>query len=301
MQCAPSHPSQSRRIALALCAVAGLGAFAAGHADARDVKPFWGTAYIDDNPFLDPSTRQLLPAGKSVPRGWILDSYTDDHRVRMKVTAYSTAGAAVSSYYVDERNGVKVSFDRALDVTPTALGSIGYQLCRQIGETGTPECVAQIRLARPVPPAPPAAPAPVVPTTTAPATTTAPPSSSVPEPVTTAVPPATAPAIAPELIVVPPAADAGQPRGCVPQGQPIRFRLKLKQTAAAKRTKILKVTFYLTRRGKHVVDRQAPYGAKLPVKARPGATTIGYAKIRYRVAGRGTFEHKENKRFKICP
>jgi hypothetical protein len=312
VQRAPLKATRSRRIALALCAVVALGTLASTDAGARDLKPYWGTAYIDDNPFLDPSTRQLLPAGKVVPRGWILDSYTDDHRIRMRVTAYNTAGAPVYSYYVDERNGVRVNFDRTIDVTPTALGSIGYDFCRQKGETGTPDaCVAQVRLNRPVPPPPPAAPPPaVVPTTTTPATTTAPPSTTVPA---TTVPPVTPPPAepsAPTLTVEPAPAGTTGPLGCVPHGQPIRFRLALKRSGAGKRTRILRVTFFLKHKHKHkhqrkrkvVVDRRAPYRASLPVALPAGTKTRGYARIRYRVKGRrGAFTRTVSQRFTICP
>ena len=294
-----------RALVAACSAVACIGMVAPAPGVARDLKPAWGTAYIDDNPFLDPSTRQLLPNTRVTPRGWLLDSSTDGYRLRMHVTAYDTGGRSVSTYYVDEWNGVKVNFDRALNVAPSVLGSVGYDFCRQIGESGTQQCLAQVRLNRPTPPAPPAPPAPPVVTT--PTTPTPPPAPSTPPPADTTpsstTPPVTTPAPG-ELDVVPaPAAEQPRvPRGCVPGGEPIRFRLSLKQSSRATRPKILRVVFFLKKRSKKVVvDRRAPYRATLPVHLRAGAKTRGYARIRFRIPGRrGAFTRTVSKSFTIC-
>jgi hypothetical protein len=299
------RPGRARGLAALFAVVACVVALTPATGHARDLKPVWGTAYIDENPFLDSSTRQPMPAGKVFPRGFVLDSYTDGHRVRMKVTAYDTAGRGVWMYYVDEWQGVKKWYDRVLDVTPTTIASVTYDFCRQEGENGTPDaCVAQVRLYRPAPPPPPpppvVTPPPPPPPPPAPTTTT-PPSTTVPA--TTSVPaPTVAPAVS-ELTVAPPPtpAPAGTPAGCVPRGEPIRFRLSPKRRRGKARPLILRVTFFLKHSKKVVVDRRAPYRATLPVRLRAGAKTRGYARIRFRVKGRrGGFTRTVSKSFTIC-
>jgi hypothetical protein len=76
----------------------------------------------------------------------------------------------------------------------------------------------------------------------------------------------------------------------------------LKRTGAGKRTRIVRVTFFLKHRRTVVVDRRAPYRASLPVKLPAGTKTLGYARIRYRVKGRhGAFTRTVSRRFTICP
>lgn len=146
-----------RGVVLAL--VAAVAGTAAPQALAVEFKPAWGYASIDDNPFNEPSGAPL-PSGQAFPRGRIKDAGTPDgYAVKLTVSAFTAAGATLSSYSVTENKAVYTAFDRRFTLDPEQIAYLRYDFCRSDGT-----CLAPYRIRRPAPaPAPPAPPAPAPP------------------------------------------------------------------------------------------------------------------------------------------
>src|SRR5918999_1356903 len=98
------------RISTMLAALGAALAFGAP-AQAIEIDRPWGYAYIDPDPFLDPSTRALLPTTQVYPRGRITDKPpADGDDVRMTVLVFTPGNSdAVASYHVNEPDFVFVS------------------------------------------------------------------------------------------------------------------------------------------------------------------------------------------------
>src|SRR5262245_39526562 len=128
----------------------------AATAQATVINPSWGYASIDDHPFEENGA--LLPIGQAFPRGQVKDAGTPDgFAVKLTVFAFSSTGANLVSYSVTERHAVYTNFDRRIDVTPSQISYLRYDLCR----TTTPaQCEPSLRIGRPQPPAPPSPPPP---------------------------------------------------------------------------------------------------------------------------------------------
>jgi hypothetical protein len=143
-------------VVLALTAAAA--GIAAPQARAVEFKPAWGYASIDDNPFSEPSGT-ALPAGQAFPRGRIKDAGTPDgYAVKLTVSAFTAAGATLSSYSVTENKAVYTAIDRRFTLDPEQIAYLRYDFCRADGT-----CLPAYRIRRPAPapaPAPGPTPAP---------------------------------------------------------------------------------------------------------------------------------------------
>jgi hypothetical protein len=141
-----------RGVVLALTAAAA--GIAAPQARAVEFKPAWGYASIDDNPFSEPSGT-ALPAGQAFPRGRIKDAGTPDgYAVKLTVSAFTAAGATLSSYSVTENKAVYTAIDRRFTLDPEQIAYLRYDFCRADGT-----CLPAYRIRRPAP-APAPAPGP---------------------------------------------------------------------------------------------------------------------------------------------
>lgn len=131
----------------------------AATADAHELTPAWGYAYIDDNPFNDPfAGNALLPATQAFPRGRIRDALVDNKDVRLTVSAFRPgSGTAASSYKVEEDAFRDVAIDRRLDIAPNEIAYLRFDFCRFNPSSGAVEvCEPSLTIARPTPaPAPP--------------------------------------------------------------------------------------------------------------------------------------------------
>jgi putative metal-binding protein len=144
------------RIGTMLTALAvGLAFGAPAHAIEID-RP-WGYAFIDPDPFLDPSSRQLLPTTQVFPRGQIRDKEPPDgDDVRMTVLVFTPGNSsAVTSYHVNEADFNTVSFDRRLDIQPFQVSYLRYDFCHFTPGDNTLKDCEHVRLGRPAPPPPP--------------------------------------------------------------------------------------------------------------------------------------------------
>jgi hypothetical protein len=144
------------RIGTVLAALGAALAFGAP-AQAIEIDKPWGYAYIDPDPFLDPSTRALLPTTQVFPRGQIRDKEPPDgHDVRVTVLVFTPGNSsAQTSYHVNEPDFNTVSFDRRVDIQPFQVAYLRYDFCRFIPPDGELKDCEYVRLGRPAPPPPP--------------------------------------------------------------------------------------------------------------------------------------------------
>jgi hypothetical protein len=113
-------------------------------AQAHEITPPWGYAFIDDAPFNDPAAGgTLLPSTRVFPRGYIRDTLVDNRDVRMRVLVF-TPGKAVpqTEYPVDEGDFRNISIDRRLDISPFQVSYLRYDFCRFNPSNGVVEVCA---------------------------------------------------------------------------------------------------------------------------------------------------------------
>ena len=161
MPVAVTRPTRALRCALLATALL-LGA--AAPAQAFEFTPSWGYAFVDDQPFHEPSG-VLLPPSQAFPRGRLHDVAKDGMRVRIRVWAFGSDGRPLSSYVVDELDANSTPFDRRLDVQPGVISYMRFDFCRQSGaDDTTPECLQSHYIGRPgdTDPPPPPPPPPLV-------------------------------------------------------------------------------------------------------------------------------------------
>lgn len=276
----------------------------------------FGDAEIDDQPFVG-TGGQALPDHQVYPRGRVIDSHTDGHVVRIRVSALDASGGVLATYAKEESQGVWVRFDQLLSVSQR-IAAVRFSFCRSRDES---PCASPVTIDRPAPPPPPP-----------------------PSPSPTAAPPpaptATAPPAAPRRpaacangedddldgsvdLADPDCADAADddesgdapsepqpvgtvvtpPGGCVAAGSRVKVSLKTKRRGRRSRARIVSVVFFTRARPrKVVVVRKAPFKASLPVRSKPGARVRVYARVRYRLPGRRrTFKRTVEQAFRICP
>ena len=144
------------RIGTVLAALGVVLAYGAP-AQAIEIDKPWGYAYIDPDPFLDPSTRALLPTTQVFPRGQIRDKEPPDgHDVRVTVLVFTPGNSsAQTSYHVNEPDFNTVSFDRRVDIQPFQVAYLRYDFCRFIPPNGELKDCEFVRIGRPAPPQPP--------------------------------------------------------------------------------------------------------------------------------------------------
>src|SRR5215217_7476749 len=89
-------------------------------AQARELKPAWGYAFIDEAPFNDPAAGgALLPSTRVFPRGYIRDTVVDNRDVRMTVLVFTPGKPTPqTSYPIDEGDFKNIDFSRRIDISP---------------------------------------------------------------------------------------------------------------------------------------------------------------------------------------
>src|SRR3954453_18323341 len=99
-----------------------------------DINKEWGQASIGDSPFTDPGTGAKLPPTQVYPRGRIKDLDAGDCcAVRIKITVLGTSGQHLFDYDARVKQEAGLNFDRRVDTSPNAIGSVVYGLCRTDG------------------------------------------------------------------------------------------------------------------------------------------------------------------------
>ncbi|MDA0179007.1 putative metal-binding motif-containing protein [Solirubrobacter phytolaccae] len=123
---------------------------ATAQAERVDMMTPWAWAWVDNQPFVDPSTGAPLGANSAHPRGQIKDRGTpDSYSVKMTVTALGTAGQQLDQYTVSDGSAVYRDLDRRLNLS-APVQSVRFDLCT----VPNAQCVTQT-FARPAPPASP--------------------------------------------------------------------------------------------------------------------------------------------------
>lgn len=129
------------------------------HAARVDMMTTWAWAWVDNQPFIDPSTGAPLGPNSAHPRGQVKDRGTpDSYSVKMTVTALGTAGQQLDQYVVSDGSAVYRDLDRRLNLS-APVQSVRFDLCT----VPAAHCITQTftRPAAGPPPQPGATPTPV--------------------------------------------------------------------------------------------------------------------------------------------
>ncbi|HEX6022905.1 MAG TPA: putative metal-binding motif-containing protein [Solirubrobacter sp.] len=143
--------------------VTGIALAGGAVAQARELKPPWGYAFIDENPFNDPDAGgALLPSSQVYPRGHIRDTVRDGKDVRMTVFVFTPGNAsAEDKYIVNEGDFVDVTINRRMNIAPFVVSYLAYDFCRWNPSNGVVEvCEERQRIGRPPEPTPTPTPGP---------------------------------------------------------------------------------------------------------------------------------------------
>lgn len=108
----------------------------AAPAQAYEFNEVWGYGYIDDNPFINPSTGQLGEPTQVFPRGVIRDRPPRDNRdLRLTVLVFMGEDLAPDKCIATEGDFVDAPFSCAI-VAPAPISHIVYAFCRYVPSTG---------------------------------------------------------------------------------------------------------------------------------------------------------------------
>ena len=139
----------------------------AGVAQAHEIKPSWGYAFIDESPFNDPAAGgALLPTTQVFPRGHIRDTVVDGRDVRLTVLVFTPGNpGSQDRYSIDEGDFQDIKIDRRLDIKPFQVSYLAYDFCRFNPSNGVVEvCEERYRIGRPADATPTPTPTPGGPT-----------------------------------------------------------------------------------------------------------------------------------------